>query len=118
MTDPTNDIGAGFDPRRLPPALEASADGRALRRAAQQDRLTVEGELNKLASNIAIGRDWAGVHYRTDATEGLLLGEYVAIGILQEQARSFNPNHSYNLTLFNGTLIRITRDGVIQVVGS
>jgi hypothetical protein len=30
-------------------------------------QLTVEGELNKLASNISIGRDWAGVHYFTDA---------------------------------------------------
>ena len=32
--------------------------------------LTVGGELNKLASNVAIGRNLAGVHWRTDAEEG------------------------------------------------
>src|SRR5215831_7326950 len=33
--------------------------------------LTVGGELNKLASNIAMGRDAAGVHYRSDGVEGI-----------------------------------------------
>ncbi|MGH9799315.1 MAG: vanadium-dependent haloperoxidase, partial [Blastocatellia bacterium] len=40
--------------------------------------LTVGGELNKLASNIALGRDTAGVHWRSDGIEGLKLGEAVA----------------------------------------
>ncbi len=78
--------------------------------------LRLDDELNKLASNVALGRNFAGVHYRSDATEGLLLGEYVAVGILQEQARSFNPDHFYQLTLFGGRQIRILRDGVIQQV--
>ncbi|WP_437678252.1 vanadium-dependent haloperoxidase [Sorangium sp. So ce131] len=46
--------------------------------------LTVEGELNKLASNIALGRNFAGVHWRSDATEGLKLGEAIAIEYLNE----------------------------------
>jgi hypothetical protein len=37
----------------------------------------------KLASNIALGRDTAGVHWRSDGIEGLKLGEAVAIGILR-----------------------------------
>jgi hypothetical protein len=37
--------------------------------------LTVGGELNKLASNISLGRDAGGVHYRSDGIEGLKLGE-------------------------------------------
>ncbi|MEM7080065.1 MAG: vanadium-dependent haloperoxidase, partial [Pseudomonadota bacterium] len=40
--------------------------------------LTVEGELNKLASNISIGRDWAGVHYFTDYIESIRMGERIA----------------------------------------
>lgn len=41
--------------------------------------LTVGNELNKLAGNIAQARNAAGVHYRSDYTEGLLLGEEIAI---------------------------------------
>lgn len=47
--------------------------------------LTVKGEINKLAANIAIGRNMAGVHYYTDYYDSLRLGERVAVGILQEQ---------------------------------
>jgi hypothetical protein len=46
--------------------------------------LTLGHELNKLASNISLGRDWAGVHYRSDGHEGILLGERVGILILQD----------------------------------
>ena len=46
--------------------------------------LTVSKELNKLAFNIGMGRDFAGVHYRSDATEGLLVGEDVAIALLRD----------------------------------
>ena len=61
----------------LPNPLEASADGLALRPYRGPD-LTVGGELNKLASNIALGRDAAGAHWRSDASEGIKLGEAVA----------------------------------------
>lgn len=70
-------------------------------------KLTVEGELNKLASNISIGRDWAGVHYFTDYIESLLMGEQIAIGILEEQKLSFNENFSMTVPLFKGGSIRI-----------
>lgn len=33
------------------------------------------GELNKLAFNMAFGRDTAGVHFRRDEIEGIVLGE-------------------------------------------
>lgn len=46
--------------------------------------LTVGGELNKLANNVAIGRNIASVHWRSDATESLKLGEQVAIQILKD----------------------------------
>jgi len=69
--------------------------------------LTVEGELNKLASNISIGRNWAGVHYFTDYYESLLMGEKIAIGILEEQKLLFNETFSMTLPLFGGGSIRI-----------
>ncbi len=69
--------------------------------------LTVEGELNKLASNISIGRNWAGVHYFTDYYESLLMGEKIAIGILEEQKLMFGENFSMTVPLFNGDSIRI-----------
>lgn len=70
-------------------------------------QLTVEGELNKLASNISIGRNWAGVHYFTDYYESLLMGEQIALGILEEQKLIYNENFSMTIPLFNGDTIRI-----------
>ena len=69
--------------------------------------LTVEGELNKLASNISIGRDWAGVHYFTDYIESLRMGEKISIGILQEQKLTYGENFSMTVPLFDGGVIRI-----------
>lgn len=69
--------------------------------------LTVEGELNKVASNIAIGRDWAGVHYFTDYLESIRMGEQIAIGILEEQKLTYNENFSVTVPLFDGGSIRI-----------
>jgi hypothetical protein len=51
--------------------------------------LTVEGELNKLASNVALGRNIAGVHWRSDGTYSLQLGEQVAIALLRAYAKSY-----------------------------
>lgn len=70
--------------------------------------LTVGGELNKIASNVAIGRNIAGVHWRSDATESLKLGEAIAIGILRDQRRSYNEQFSgFSLTKFDGTTITV-----------
>lgn len=69
--------------------------------------LTVEGELNKLASNIAIGRNWAGVHYFTDYIESLRIGEKIAIGILQEQKLCYSEPFSMTVPLFDGSTVSI-----------
>ncbi len=52
--------------------------------AADTDKLTIEGELNKLASNVAMGRSMGGVHWRTDNTRSLILGEAIAAHILAD----------------------------------
>ncbi|MFC1841537.1 vanadium-dependent haloperoxidase [Candidatus Dependentiae bacterium] len=70
--------------------------------------LTVGNELNKLASNIALGRDYAGVHYRSDGTEGILLGEKIAISFLEDEAFTRNiPFKGFSLTKFNGKKITV-----------
>lgn len=69
--------------------------------------LTVGGELNKLASNVATGRNHAGVHWRTDAKHSLLLGEAVAIAVLQDHKATFNEGGSFIFTKFDGTPITI-----------
>jgi hypothetical protein len=71
--------------------------------------ITVLGELNKLANNVALGRDMAAVHWRSDALQSLLLGEAVAISILRDQLRTFNePFDGFTFTKFDGTTARIT----------
>jgi hypothetical protein len=84
------------------------ADGSGLTDvSASNPTLTLEGELNKLAANIAIGRDWAGVHYYTDYYESFRLGEQVAIGILEEQKLTYGENFSMTVPLLDGTAVRI-----------
>ena len=64
--------------------------------------------MNKLAANIALGRDYAGVHYRTDGVEGILLGEKVALALLENEAFTRNiPFRGCTLTTFGGRRITI-----------
>jgi hypothetical protein len=72
------------------------------------DTLTVGGELNKIASNVAIGRNIAGVHWRSDATESLKLGEAIAISVLKDQKSCYNEVfNGFSLTKFDGTTITV-----------
>ncbi len=72
------------------------------------DSLTVGGELNKIASNVANGRNIAGVHWRSDATESLKLGEAIAISVLKDQKRCYNEQFSgFSLTKFDGTTVTV-----------
>jgi hypothetical protein len=92
----------------LPRPYVVSTDGSGL--SSVQDpslSLTVEGELNKLAANISIGRNWAGVHYFTDYYESARLGEQVALGILAEQKLTYGENFSMTVPLFDGGTVHI-----------
>ena len=81
---------------------DPSNGGRSLSEIPLSQPLTVEGELNKLASNISIGRNWAGVHYFSDYIESIRLGEEIAIGILEEQKLTYSENFSMTVPLFDG----------------
>jgi hypothetical protein len=96
----------------------ASTDGLSLvaYTGADAGMMTVGGELNKLAGNIALFRDAAGVHWRSDYTESLPLGEAIAIGLLQEMTLGFNEDDAFfELTKFDGQKIRIF-DGKVEPV--
>jgi len=91
----------------IPNPVVSSADGLSLVPYFGPD-LTVGGELNKLSSNITLGRNFAGAHYRSDAVEGLKLGEAVAIRLLTEENLTLNENFDgFSLTKFDGTTITV-----------
>ncbi|MGI8885152.1 MAG: vanadium-dependent haloperoxidase [Pyrinomonadaceae bacterium] len=72
------------------------------------ETLTVGGELNKIASNVALGRNIAGVHWRSDGTESLKLGEAIAISILKDQKACYNEQFDgFSLTKFDGTTVTV-----------
>jgi len=88
----------------------ASDDGQSLLpyTGADAGQITVGGELNKLADNVALGRDMAAVHWRSDAQQALLLGEAVAISILRDQRPIHNePFSGFTFTKFDGTTIPV-----------
>jgi len=72
------------------------------------ESLSVEGELNKLASNISLGRNFAGVHYRTDGDLGIALGEEYAITILRELVKTYGEDfEGFSFNRFDGTPVVI-----------
>lgn len=86
----------------VPEPVLPSADGLSLR-SYEGPPLTVGGELDKLASNIAMGRDFAGVHWRSDSAQGLRFGEALAIQVLREVKLTGNELFAgFNLRRFDG----------------
>ena len=98
----------------LPDPVTANENGTGL--VAVADRLTVGGEIDKLASNVTLGRDWAGVHYRSDGIEGMRAGETVAIGLLKDHAATYPGGFDgFTFRRFDGTRVRVTASGAVGV---
>jgi hypothetical protein len=94
----------------IPNPMVALDDGQSLLPYTGSDagQITVGGELNKLANNVALGRDMAGVHWRSDAEQALLLGEKLTISILRDQRHTYNePFNGFTFTRFNGVPITV-----------
>ena len=66
-------------------------DGTELTESQEDAGETIVGELNKLASNVALARNMAGVHYRCDGDCGLLIGEKVAEEYMRSQVKFYYP---------------------------
>jgi len=93
--------------RPIPNPVQPSADGLSLV-PYTGPTLTVEGELNKVASNVATGRNISGVHWRSDSLQSMLLGEKVAISILRDQRACYNEKfNGFTFTKFDGTTVTV-----------
>lgn len=91
---------------------------------ADVDEITVEGELNKIACNVAMGRSMGGVHWRSDNTRSLRLGEQIATEILRVESLQYAEKRKpadtppvWSFTSFNGDDV-IIFDGRVLVNGS
>ena len=97
-----------------------NADGTALVDYTGPDAgsLTVGGELNKVAANVAIARNMAGVHWRSDYQQSITLGERVALFILHKQRHDYHEKDwSFTLRRFDGTQVTINRKGIFTEDG-
>jgi membrane-associated phospholipid phosphatase len=93
----------------VPDCVVPSDDGRSLL-PYRGPALTVRGEVEKLAYNVAFGRNFAGIHWRSDAIGGIQLGEEVAISILEDLVNTFAEDFpGFRFTRFNGEPVAITR---------
>lgn len=95
---------------------QANADGTDLiNYAGSIANVTVNGELNKLASNVSLGRDWANVHYRADGDWGNLIGEQLAIQYVKNILSTYTQTYDgtapvLTLEKFDGTVITVGPD--------
>ena len=79
---------------------------------ADRDSLTINGELVKLAYNVTFGHGiHSGIHFRSSSHYAVLLGEQVAISVLQDRAQSYNEPFSVTITKFDGTTATINNPG-------
>lgn len=91
----------------LPDPMVPSSDGSELEPWTGPP-LTVGGELNKLAMNVAMGRMAAGIHWRSDAVEGMLLGEQVALSLLRDLRMCYKEYFTgFKFTRLDGTQVTI-----------
>jgi hypothetical protein len=77
---------------------------------------TVQGELDKLAMNVANARNMAGVHYYSDYYESLRLGERIAVSIMEEHLSLYDEPVSLSFTTFDDEPMRITSYGNVSRV--
>jgi hypothetical protein len=98
----------------IPNPVAPASDGLSLIPYTGSDagQLTVNGELNKLGHNISFGHGiHAGIHWRSDTDQSLLLGEAVALSILRHKAATYNEPFTVQLTKFDGTTATISNTG-------
>ncbi|MGA8593941.1 MAG: vanadium-dependent haloperoxidase [Bryobacteraceae bacterium] len=109
----TTVIKAFFDETwQIPNPVVPSEDGLSLLNYTGPDTLMVGGEVDKLAANIALGRNHAAVHWRSDYAQAVLLGEQVAISVLKDQLKTFNElpriqTTGWSFTGFGGNTVTL-----------
>jgi membrane-associated phospholipid phosphatase len=101
-------LKAMFDEKQLVPfPVQVSSDGISVEPYTGAD-LTIGGELNKLASNVATARNISGVHWRTDGYGAMRLGQAVAVSVLRDQRADYNERFDgFSFTGLDGETITI-----------
>jgi hypothetical protein len=93
----------------IPNPMVPSDDGLSLQPYTGGDVLTVGGELAKLASNISFGHGiLSGIHWRASTYASILLGEAIAISMLQDRAKLYNEKFTITFTKLDGNKQTIT----------
>lgn len=90
---------------------EPSTDGLSLNTysGADANTLDVNGELNKLAHNVSFGHGiHSGIHFRSSTYWSILLGEQVALSVLQDRAKGYNEPFTISIRKFDGTTATIS----------
>ncbi|MEL7524233.1 MAG: bromoperoxidase [Pseudomonadota bacterium] len=87
------------------------SNGLMLQPGAPLSKVSIGDELDKLAANVSIGRNMAGVRYHSDYFDSLRLGERVAVGTLVEHMLDYPEKLHIELTSFDGDAIRIDTSG-------
>jgi hypothetical protein len=86
--------------------VTASANGLSLvdNNGSDKSQITVNGEIEKLASNISQARDFACIHWRSDYEWGLKLGEAAALSVLRDQSNIYAGENfeGFEITTFDG----------------
>jgi len=105
------------------PVMQPDAGGTKLLpyTGADAGELTVEGELNKLAANVGIARNFAGVHWRSDYTASVKLGEQIAYYFLRDTAQTYNEDIEFSWREMDGTarhVAKVTVPFMIETVAS
>jgi hypothetical protein len=91
--------------------MQPKRDGSGIEQyqGSDAEALTIAGELNKLAANVALARNFAGVHWRSDYTESIKLGEMVATYFLHDYVQTYNENVYFSFTRFDGKKVKISK---------
>lgn len=78
---------------------------------SDSDSLDINGELSKLAFNISLGHGiHADIHFRSSTFWSILLGEQIALSILNDRANSYDEPFTMTITKFDGTLAKISNE--------
>lgn len=95
----------------IPNPMVPTNDGLALVPYTGPDagQITVGGELNKLASNVSFGHGiHAGIHWRYSTYASILLGEAMAISMLQDKAPCYHEKFTISFTKLDGNKVTIS----------
>ncbi len=97
----------------IPNPLVPTSDGLSLVPYTGNDagQITVNSELNKLAHNVSFGHGiHAGIHWRSDTDQSIILGEALAISFLQDKAACYNEKFTISFTKLDGTTATISNE--------